>query len=186
MKQKFEDLAPRIITATILLLFFIITYLYFPLLLSIGFATTLLIILVYEWPKLGPWWVAPFFPTLPFVFLILLNQSSARKLLLFMFTLSALFDSAGYFFGKLYGKHPLAPTISPSKTWEGLVAGFLVAFLTGPLLMHALHMKSLGLLTLPFIALYCFLALAGGLVVSKLKRRVRLKDSSSLLPGHGG
>ena len=123
---------------------------------------------------------------MPFVLLILLNQSPERRLLIFMFTLSALFDSGGYFIGKMYGRIPLAPTISPHKTWEGVFAGLIVAWIIGPILMQLLAMNNLGWLTIPFITFYCFLALAGGLLMSSFKRHAGVKDSSHLLPGHGG
>ena len=189
--NKFGDFVPRLITACILVTFFLVFYIYAKISLSYSFIAILLTILLYEWPHLIKhqqylWLITPFYPIAPFIFLILLNQSPERRLLIFMFTLSALFDSSGYFFGKLFGKHPLAPTISPYKTWEGLIAGFIMAWILGPVLMQALHMNNLGWLTLPFITICCILAFMGGVIISWFKRRAGVKDSSNLLPGHGG
>lgn len=191
IKQKFADLVPRLITAIFLTVLFLVLYSYTPILLSCMFAAALIIILLYEWPPLIQhqkflWLMTPFYPTAPFIFLILLNQCPERRLLLFMFTLSALFDSSGYFFGKLFGKHSLAPTLSPYKTWEGLGGSFIVAWTMGPWLMYLLHMKNLSWYTFPFITAYCIGALMGGFLLSSYKRRAGLKDSSNLLPGHGG
>lgn len=182
----FADFLPRLITGIALAATFLVLYAYSPLGLSLMFATALLVILFYEWPRIGLWWVTPWYPVLPCVLLIALNQSPERPLIIFIFALSALFDSAGYFIGTLLGRHKIAPVLSPRKTWEGFIAGLIIAFLTAPSLMSFLHMKNLGWWLFPFIASYCTLAFTGDLIVSFFKRRVHVKDSSNLLPGHGG
>jgi phosphatidate cytidylyltransferase len=188
--NPFSDLIPRLTTALFLITAFFLMYFYAPLLLSVTFICILIIILLYEWPYLAKpkqlWVLTPFYPITPFIILVLLNQSPERRLIIFMFILSALFDSGGYFIGKIFGNHPLAPTISPYKTWEGLLGSFTIAWVAGPFLMQILQMHYLGWLTLPFITIYCFLAFIGGIFVSWLKRRANIKDSSNLLPGHGG
>lgn len=180
------DFLPRLITSIVLATLFIVLYLYFPLGLSCMFAVALVIILLCEWPHIGVWWVTPWYPVLPCLLLIMLNQSPYRSLLIFIFVLSAVFDSAGYFIGSTIGRHKIAPVISPRKTWEGFIAGFIAAFATAPFLMHFLPMKNLGWWFFPFIAVYCCLAFAGDLIVSSFKRSVHYKDSGNLLPGHGG
>ena len=99
-------------------------------------------------------------------------------------------DIAAYFAGRRFGRHKLAPNISPGKTWEGVagaVAGVLVYFAVlyaaTPLPAH----WSRGLLPLAALALaLTALSVAGDLFESMLKRQAGIKDSSQLLPGHGG
>src|SRR5690606_20974022 len=102
-------------------------------------------------------------------------------------------DIAAYFTGKALGRHKLAPRVSPGKTWEGAVGGVLAATLWvlisaywpgsfGHALMQ--HWPILGV-----VAIAVFLAalsIVGDLFESLLKRRAGIKDSSQLLPGHGG
>lgn len=96
-------------------------------------------------------------------------------------------DIFAYFGGKNFGKHPLAPTVSPKKTWEGFffgfpgaATGFVIAFLTaGP---FPLSVWSL----LPLVITISVAGPVGDLVESRLKRTAGVKDSSGLLPGHGG
>lgn len=102
--------------------------------------------------------------------------------------LVALADIAAYFFGRAFGRRKLAPSISPGKTWEGAYGAMftvtLLALLTqwvigGP---DPLRLVAL-LLAMPLLTL---VSIAGDLFESLLKRQAGLKDSSQLLPGHGG
>jgi phosphatidate cytidylyltransferase len=105
-------------------------------------------------------------------------------------------DIGAYFAGKAFGKHKLAPSISPGKTWEGAVGGWLAVLLIAgastaiPLLSQtfATNIQArwgwagmVGVMTLMVIA-----SIVGDLFESQLKRRSGAKDSSNLLPGHGG
>jgi len=105
-------------------------------------------------------------------------------LLLFAFVIVWVGDTAAYFLGRWIGKHPLAPHLSPKKTWEGTVAGFVGSLLV-PLafmpwmnvpLMHLLGMAALGNIA----------GQVGDLLESGYKRSAGIKDSGTLLPGHGG
>ncbi|OLE47949.1 MAG: hypothetical protein AUG46_04905 [Acidobacteria bacterium 13_1_20CM_3_58_11] len=107
-----------------------------------------------------------------------------RPLLLFALVITWVGDSAAYFVGRSIGKHALAPRLSPKKTWEGTVASFLgslivaiifVRFMTVPL-PHLLGMAAAGNLA----------GQVGDLLESAYKRSSGIKDSGSLLPGHGG
>ena len=101
-------------------------------------------------------------------------------------------DTAAYFAGNAFGRRRLAPTISPGKTWEG-VAGALAATLVyailcalpgaplSPYMRGAAWAGYLGV-----VALLCGVSIVGDLFESALKRRAGVKDSSALLPGHGG
>lgn len=93
-------------------------------------------------------------------------------------------DSAAIFAGKAWGKHLLAPTISPKKTWEGGIANLAGCILAGWGVAYFLHLPyALGLVS---GLISGTLGQAGDLFESALKRRAGVKDSGSLLPGHGG
>lgn len=108
-------------------------------------------------------------------------------LVLFMLALIWGADVGGYVFGKTFGKHKLAPSVSPGKTWEGFLGGvglsLLVAFV-GSYLLN-LHIENVPLFVLS-ICLITVISVFGDLFVSLLKRQENLKDTSHLLPGHGG
>ncbi len=94
-------------------------------------------------------------------------------------------DTGAFVFGSLLGKHKLAPSISPNKTWEGAIGGLIC----GVLLCYFLSEKFLpfGLLERMGLAvLVVIFGTLGDLFQSKLKRSVNLKDSGSVIPGHGG
>ena len=92
-------------------------------------------------------------------------------------------DSAAYFVGKRFGRHKLAPEISPGKTWEGVVGGLVAVSIYGYFLCQYLHYSLWLLLGLWLIVV---LSIMGDLFESLLKRFAGIKDSSQLLPGHGG
>jgi phosphatidate cytidylyltransferase len=94
-------------------------------------------------------------------------------------------DTFGYLVGVLIGKHPLAPKISPKKSWEGLAGSIIFTPIGGALTFHyVLHLDwhigvIAGLMTV-------FTATSGDLIESAIKRDLSLKDMGNLLPGHGG
>lgn len=119
--------------------------------------------------------------------------------LLSILTLVWMADIAAYFGGKAFGRHKLAPTISPGKSWEGVLSGVL-----GVLLLVAvwLWLDRSGftdqtslffrlwawspMLLVPAVLLLVAMSVVGDLVESLVKRSIGIKDSSQLLPGHGG
>jgi phosphatidate cytidylyltransferase len=92
-------------------------------------------------------------------------------------------DSAAYFAGKCFGKHKLAPTISPGKTWEGVAGAFVAVTIYGALLCAFLGYSVWLIAGLWGMVV---LSIMGDLFESKLKRMADIKDSGQLLPGHGG
>jgi phosphatidate cytidylyltransferase len=119
-----------------------------------------------------------------FVALMLARPDGDRRALLFIIV-TVCSDVGGYFAGILTGRHPMAPTISPKKTWEGL-AGSTVACLAGgaiglPALLHGRLWQGLVLGAAAVAA-----ATLGDLVESMIKRDLQIKDMGNLLPGHGG
>jgi len=115
---------------------------------------------------------------------IALVEPEGRILLLFFLVLIAAADVGAYFGGKRVGRRKLAPVVSPNKTWEGFVAGMLFAGVAA-----AGGAAIFGQPLLPWLGV-CLLVAAvsvvGDLMESKFKRGAGLKDSGSLLPGHGG
>lgn len=101
-------------------------------------------------------------------------------------------DIGAYFAGRAFGKRKLAPRVSPGKSWEGAIAGVVAAVVWGAATMgwegsFANHLlRSWSYAALPWIAFIAMLSIVGDLFESLLKRRAGMKDSSGLLPGHGG
>lgn len=96
-------------------------------------------------------------------------------------------DVGAYFSGRLLGRHKLAPSISPGKTWEGVVGGVALAVAAAFLLralLPGLEMSAWALLVLS--AVTTLTSVGGDLFISVLKRTVGLKDTGRLFPGHGG
>jgi len=95
-------------------------------------------------------------------------------------------DSGAYIFGRLLGKHKLAPKVSPGKTWEGLVGGLLTSAIISWLFGRytSLNAAPLSLLICSIFAVLA--SILGDLTESMFKREAGIKDSGSLIPGHGG
>lgn len=109
-------------------------------------------------------------------------------LLLAVMALVWVADIAAYFAGRSFGKHKLAPAISPGKTWEGVAGAVLGVLLYGWLATPSLPAVAgvpLPALVVTLLLLTAF-SILGDLFESMLKRQAGLKDSSQLLPGHGG
>ena len=95
-------------------------------------------------------------------------------------------DTFAFFGGKLFGKHLLAASISPKKTWEGSVSGFLFTLIAGVILKIYWKMDFSYEHVLMISVIVGVFAQIGDLFESHLKRTVKVKDSSNLIPGHGG
>ena len=95
-------------------------------------------------------------------------------------------DTGAYAVGRSIGRHKMAPAISPAKTWEGAAGGFVVGAAAFIALNALFDTGESALTMLPFALLMPVLAQAGDLFESWMKRRMGVKDSSGLLPGHGG
>ncbi len=106
--------------------------------------------------------------------------------LLFAFLLCWMGDTAALYIGKNFGRHKLAPTISPGKTWEGAVASVAGGVLAGAIYAHYLIPGATLLTVLIIAAIGNIAGQAGDLVESAYKRWGGVKDSGSSLPGHGG
>ena len=106
--------------------------------------------------------------------------------LLFAFAVIWLGDTAAYFVGKNLGRRHCAPRISPNKTWEGTIASFVAAMLVAGVTGQWFHGGKVWWELMPLAAALNVAAQLGDLAESALKRSAGVKDSSSLIPGHGG
>jgi phosphatidate cytidylyltransferase len=119
--------------------------------------------------------------------LVQLRQAGPLTLIAIM-AIAWVADIAAYFFGRAFGRHKLAPSISPGKTWEGALGGGLAVIVYGFVLSPELPavLSEKPLLLLLALVLLTEISVIGDLFESLLKRQAGLKDSSAILPGHGG
>jgi phosphatidate cytidylyltransferase len=115
----------------------------------------------------------------------LLRQDQGNLMVSCMLLMVVANDTCGYIVGASFGKHPMAPKVSPKKSWEGFAGSVAGAVVVGTLGVHFLldHPwwigSLLGLLTVAS-------ATAGDFAESMVKRELNIKDMGSMLPGHGG
>ena len=109
-----------------------------------------------------------------------------REWVLFLLAVTFATDTCAFFVGRVIGRRPLAPTISPSKTWEGALGGVIGALGAGVAVALLLNLDAAMGRVLVLGALIGSAGQAGDLVVSRMKRRALVSDSGWLVPGHGG
>jgi phosphatidate cytidylyltransferase len=123
---------------------------------------------------------------MPLGLLAMLNVVHGWRATLLLIATIVVSDSLQYYSGRAFGRHALAPAISPKKTIEGAVggavAGTVFMVLAGQLVFPASSWLWLAMLGLVMV----LLGILGDLFESRLKREAHVKDSSSLIPGHGG
>lgn len=163
---------------------------------SWGFALLMLIflgiILVTEWPRLLDykkttfWLLMPLYPILPFGLVITMQLTGYEVLNVLMIVIVALYDTGSYLIGNIWGKHKISILISPGKTWEGYIGGTLLTTLATFLYFQKNAPTAMILPIIPITIGICLCALLGDLFESFLKRKAGIKDSGTLLPGHGG
>ncbi len=155
-----------------------------------------------RWPVAGAYLVAgPLYVGFLLAHVGLLAQAGGydgyalgRNWLIFALLVTFATDTGAYLVGRAAGRHPLVPSVSPNKTWEGAIGGFVGAVIAATLLGRFLDLGpgiSVGLAAwnwqTPFIgATVGVAAQLGDLLESKLKRLSQVKDSGRLMPGHGG
>jgi phosphatidate cytidylyltransferase len=114
-------------------------------------------------------------------------QAASPHWLFVVLLLAWVGDSAAYFVGRAIGSHKLAPSISPGKTWEGTIASALLAVAVGVVYLLYFEPSRVSVVTAAGFSLTVNVAgQLGDLAESALKRSARMKDSGTLLPGHGG
>jgi len=126
------------------------------------------------------------FVALPFSYLVRIDQieRSGRRLVLFTLFLMWAGDTLAYFVGKALGRVPMAPELSPQKTWEGAFANLTGSLVVGFIFARWLDLNISAILLIA--ALTNMAGQLGDLIESAYKRGAAVKDSGSLLPGHGG
>ena len=108
-----------------------------------------------------------------------------RKLILFILILTWTFDTFAYIVGVRFGKNKIMPSISPKKSWEGFIGGFIFTIITSYLLYRYFGFHSFkNVLTISIIL--PFTATLGDFIESYYKREADVKDSGYFIPGHGG
>jgi phosphatidate cytidylyltransferase len=123
---------------------------------------------------------------LPVGALVALHATAGREAVLLLIVTVIVSDTAQLGGGRLFGRHKLSPVISPKKTVEGALSGFVVSPLV-MLLLSRWWLPQAGTPTVLLVGLFLVgLGIAGDLFESLLKRSAGVKDSSALIPGHGG
>ncbi|MBJ8343280.1 phosphatidate cytidylyltransferase [Antrihabitans sp. YC2-6] len=129
--------------------------------------------------------VAAWVPLLAaFAVLLVLQDNGGERVLVFMIGVVCS-DVGGYTAGVLFGKHPMVPSISPKKSWEGF-AGSLVFAIIGGLLTVTLMLDANSMIGVLLGVSLVVVATLGDLIESQVKRELGIKDMGTMLPGHGG
>jgi len=125
-----------------------------------------------------PWWIA-----LSFIRII----PNGEYIVLFLFVLIWTADSGAYFAGRLFGKHKLLPEVSPGKTWEGFFGAIVATGLLATLTAFFLKLNTYEFFMFIMLSvLTVVISVFGDLFESMIKRQAGVKDSGTILPGHGG
>lgn len=113
------------------------------------------------------------------------EQSGFIGLVLFLLFITQSNDVSQYVFGKLFGKHKIIPKVSPNKTWEGFLGGLATTTLLATLLAPFLTILTWQQGVIAGVLIAC-VGFIGDVVLSSVKRDLGIKDTGSMIPGHGG
>ena len=140
---------------------------------------------------IGSWMMSVVYISTPFGLLALMDSTKFNSLFganyaIICMVMIWVTDTFAFFGGKALGRHKLAERISPKKTWEGSIIGFIFTIITGIVIWYFFYPKA-GLTNMIAISVIVgIFSQIGDLFESHLKRSVKVKDSSHLIPGHGG
>lgn len=110
----------------------------------------------------------------------------STKLLAYFFIVVFMSDTGAYYAGRAFGKHKLAPAVSPGKTVEGLVGGLLAAAAGAAIVTYTFFHELPFQFSIPLALVLATVGVLGDLAESAMKRAAGAKDAASILPGHGG
>ena len=132
------------------------------------------------------WLGIVYVPFLLGTLLLIRGIPGGARWILYLLAMTWIVDAGGYFVGKAFGRHSMAPRISPKKTWEGAVGGALVGIMASVWAAPWLpgHTTRVEMLCLGLVL--SVTGQLGDLVESAFKRQAQVKDSGNFLPGHGG
>lgn len=197
-----KEFIKRVLTAMFLVVIFGGAYLHSMLLFMLLLGAIFLVVLCVEWPRLLPSQglegvlLSLVYPGLSMIAMLALHGLYYVQdfyLPLYSFFVAWAADTGGYIVGKLCGWHKICPSISPGKSWEGLMGSFVAVSIMNMLVLpriganfaQVIQSQSVVWL-LVFSLVLTIIAFLGGLFLSVLKRGKQLKDAGSVLPGHGG
>lgn len=119
--------------------------------------------------------------------LLLLHSNYGREYVLLVLVLVWGADTGAYIFGKRFGKHKMTASISPGKTWEGVLGGLVMCIIVALVACWALALNMTdSMIILMLAVIVVIFSIVGDLTISIFKRSRGLKDSGSIIPGHGG
>lgn len=140
---------------------------------------------IFNISKISPWKSIYFFVPNFITFLYYFNFENWKEILTLLLVVTFSMDTGAWFFGKNFGKRKLWPAVSPKKTFEGLFGGMFISMLFGSIVFELIFHR----FSISYAILFSFfgaMAQLGDLLQSKIKREFGIKDSSQLIPGHGG
>lgn len=124
---------------------------------------------------------------LPLSILIFVDKHPTGNIwIFFLLTVIFMSDTGAFYFGKAFGKHKLYPSVSPGKTWEGAIGGLLSSLLAASIFIRIFPIYKFSFYLLVLAASLSIMGQVGDLAESMLKRNYGIKDSGTILPGHGG
>ena len=122
-----------------------------------------------------------------FILMILTQAPSGRALMLLVLILTFVYDISAFAIGTIYGSRPLAPNISPKKSWEGLMAATAVTIIAALVFVPTvIDYLPFGVKSVGLAIVICVFAPLGDLAESAIKRDLGVKDMGTIIPGHGG
>lgn len=197
-----KDFFKRLFTWLLFVVAFGGAYLHSMLLFMLLLCFVFVVIFWKEWPGLVPFEgtgamvFTCLYPGAPMLGLLLLlgrYYGVDFYLPLYPFSVAWAADTGGYIVGKLCGWHKICPTISPGKSWQGLLGSIAAVYVVNVLMLQSIDARFARVvfthswyLPILFSIALVVIAFLGGLFLSILKRRKNLKDAGDILPGHGG
>jgi phosphatidate cytidylyltransferase len=131
--------------------------------------------------------LGPVYVGLPFALIMVIDRFPNGKFwILFLITVIFSSDTGAFYFGKLFGKHKLHEAISPGKTWEGAIGGLFCSIAAAFVFIRLIVLHPINIPLFILVISLSLIGQIGDLAESMLKRSHNIKDSSRILPGHGG